>query len=268
MQMDKFSDEVRSGRRPGRRDQRPDRARSSSEVQGLSERFQPVNEGMRNQSIGARADQRGDGADRVEACAADARGAGGVQQGDRPPAAARSRRSTRRSRRSRSEGGGRPCMLSTCLTFQVGRDRLARGRPPRPRGRAARPPAPVGRRPGWLAGVFVYRGRVVPVIDLHRLAGAGECPPHLSSRIILVPAPAAGRRRTPARPAGHAGRRHPRRSPDDGPRRHAPGDGRATDLGPVVADGRGSVRPARPGPAASRDASAARSWRLAAEAAA
>jgi chemotaxis-related protein WspB len=34
--------------------------------------------------------------------------------------------------------------------------------------------------------VFVYRGRVVPVIDLHRLVGAGECPPHLSTRIILV----------------------------------------------------------------------------------
>jgi chemotaxis-related protein WspB len=27
----------------------------------------------------------------------------------------------------------------------------------------------------------------VPVLDLHRLTGAGECPPHLSSRIILVP---------------------------------------------------------------------------------
>jgi chemotaxis-related protein WspB len=37
------------------------------------------------------------------------------------------------------------------------------------------------------AGAFVYRGQVVPVLDLHRLAGAGDCPPHLSSRIILVP---------------------------------------------------------------------------------
>jgi chemotaxis-related protein WspB len=41
----------------------------------------------------------------------------------------------------------------------------------------------------WVAGVFVYRGRVVPVIDLHALAGVGECPPHLSSRIILFPYP-------------------------------------------------------------------------------
>ena len=38
-----------------------------------------------------------------------------------------------------------------------------------------------------LCGLFVYRGKVVPVLDLHRLLDACECPPHLSSRIILVP---------------------------------------------------------------------------------
>ncbi|VTR97588.1 chemotaxis protein : CheW protein OS=Nostoc sp. PCC 7107 GN=Nos7107_1450 PE=4 SV=1: CheW [Gemmata massiliana] len=43
--------------------------------------------------------------------------------------------------------------------------------------------------PPWIAGVFVYRGRVVPVVDLHALAGVGTCPPHLSSRIILFPYP-------------------------------------------------------------------------------
>ncbi|HEY7329269.1 MAG TPA: chemotaxis protein CheW [Gemmataceae bacterium] len=43
--------------------------------------------------------------------------------------------------------------------------------------------------PTNFAGAFVYRGQVVPVIDLHRLAGAGDCPLHLSSRIILVPQP-------------------------------------------------------------------------------
>jgi chemotaxis-related protein WspB len=41
--------------------------------------------------------------------------------------------------------------------------------------------------PPWLAGLFIYRGCAVPVVDLHHLLGAGECPPHLSSRIILVP---------------------------------------------------------------------------------
>jgi chemotaxis-related protein WspB len=76
------------------------------------------------------------------------------------------------------------------LTFQVGGDRLAldvqRVREVIPRVNLQR----VAGAPGWLAGLFVYRGQVVPVIDLHRLLGAGECPPHLSSRIILVVASA------------------------------------------------------------------------------
>jgi chemotaxis-related protein WspB len=75
------------------------------------------------------------------------------------------------------------------LTFQVGPDRVAvdvtRIREVVPRVRLA--PASGG--PPWIAGVFVYRGRVVPVVDLHRLTGAGECPLHLSSRIILLPYP-------------------------------------------------------------------------------
>jgi chemotaxis-related protein WspB len=73
------------------------------------------------------------------------------------------------------------------LTFQIGGDRLAldirRVCEVVPRVRLER----VAGSPDWLAGLFVYRGRVVPVVDLHRLLGAGECPPHLSSRIILVP---------------------------------------------------------------------------------
>lgn len=75
------------------------------------------------------------------------------------------------------------------LTFQIGDDRLAldarRVKEVVPRVRLQG----VAGGPTWLAGVFVYRGRVVPVLDLHRLVGAGECPPHLSSRIILVPYP-------------------------------------------------------------------------------
>jgi chemotaxis-related protein WspB len=76
------------------------------------------------------------------------------------------------------------------LTFQVGNDKVAvdvrRVREVVPRVRLS----PVNDGPHWLAGVFVYRGHVVPVIDLHKLIGAGECPPHLSSRIILLPWPA------------------------------------------------------------------------------
>jgi chemotaxis-related protein WspB len=77
------------------------------------------------------------------------------------------------------------------LTFQVGSDRVAvdvrRVREVVPRVRLA----PVSGGPDWVAGAFVYRGRVVPVIDLHRLAGLGECPAHLSSRIVLLPVPGA-----------------------------------------------------------------------------
>ena len=72
------------------------------------------------------------------------------------------------------------------LIFQVGDQRLAldvrRVREVVPRVPLQRPPTA----PPWHAGVFVYRGAVVPVVDLHRAMGAGECPEHLSSRIILV----------------------------------------------------------------------------------
>jgi chemotaxis-related protein WspB len=126
------------------------------------------------------------------------------------------------------------------LTFQIGDDRLAldarRVKEVVPRVRLQG----VAGGPAWLAGVFVYRGRVVPVLDLHRLAGAGACPPHLSSRIILVPYPpgaddsflgllaaqVADLRRLDV-PA------HPPLSLS------APGQ---PDLGPVLADGNASVR--------------------------
>ncbi|MFM8270818.1 MAG: chemotaxis protein CheW [Gemmata sp.] len=78
-------------------------------------------------------------------------------------------------------------MLS--LVFQVGPDKVAvdvrRVREVVPRVQLTA----VHGAPLWIAGVFVYRGRVVPVVDLHALAGVGECPPHLSSRIILFPYP-------------------------------------------------------------------------------
>lgn len=40
-----------------------------------------------------------------------------------------------------------------------------------------------------VAGNFVYRGRIIPVIDLFHQQGAGECPALLSSRIILFAHP-------------------------------------------------------------------------------
>ena len=56
------------------------------------------------------------------------------------------------------------------LTFEVGSDRVAvdvrRVREVVPWVRLS----PLSGRPSWVAGVFVYRGRVIPVIDLHRLS--------------------------------------------------------------------------------------------------
>ncbi|MBD2448284.1 purine-binding chemotaxis protein CheW [Nostoc sp. FACHB-152] len=40
--------------------------------------------------------------------------------------------------------------------------------------------------PDYFAGVFNYRGQVVPVLDLCQLMSGKPCSQHLSSRIILV----------------------------------------------------------------------------------
>jgi chemotaxis-related protein WspB len=124
------------------------------------------------------------------------------------------------------------------LTFQAGNEKLAldlrRVREVVPRVRLT----PLSGMPEWHAGVFVHRGDVVPVIDLHRLAGAEVCPPHLSSRIVLV-AP----RRAGARLVGLLASQvvATRELPIDG----IAVTGRASDspsFGAVVADGKGVIR--------------------------
>src|SRR5207248_4601981 len=126
--------------------------------------------------------------------------------------------------------------LMLVLTFHIGADRLAldirQVREVVPRVKLQ----PVTGAPPWLAGLLVYRGQVIPVLDLHRLVGAGECPPHLSSRIILVPhrLPGGGERLLGLLAAQVADIRE---VPDGTPAILA-SDGRA-DLGPVVADGPG-----------------------------
>jgi chemotaxis-related protein WspB len=112
------------------------------------------------------------------------------------------------------------------LTFQVGREPLALDiRRVRLR--------PVSGAPDWLAGVFVYRGQAVPVIDLHRLVGGPECPSHLSSRIILVPHDGPGEGRLLgllATQVADIREVHP------GGALSSPAEGRV-GLGPVVVDG-------------------------------
>lgn len=72
------------------------------------------------------------------------------------------------------------------LTFQIGRERLALDTRLVHEVVPRVPLEPVSGGPAWLAGFFIYRGRVVPVVDLHQVTGAGECPQYLSSRIVLV----------------------------------------------------------------------------------
>ncbi|HTB63261.1 MAG TPA: chemotaxis protein CheW [Opitutales bacterium] len=43
--------------------------------------------------------------------------------------------------------------------------------------------------PSFVAGTFVYRGQIVPVIDLQRISSGPPVPPLLSTRIILVRLP-------------------------------------------------------------------------------
>jgi chemotaxis-related protein WspB len=121
------------------------------------------------------------------------------------------------------------------LTFQVGADRMAvdvrRVREVVPRVRLT---AAAGA-PAWVAGEFVYRDRVVPVIDLHRLAGAGECPEHLSSRIILVPRPGRPDDLVGLLATGVADVR-------DLPVRPRDGGETAATFGPAVADGTAVLR--------------------------
>jgi chemotaxis-related protein WspB len=121
------------------------------------------------------------------------------------------------------------------LTFRAGREPVAldirRVREVIPRVRLT----PLTGAPPWLAGVFVYHGRVIPVMDLHRLAGAGDCPAHLSSRIILVPV--AGTDCLIGLLASQVA--DLRELPDGSP--VAPIRG-AVDFGPVVADTGGIIR--------------------------
>ena len=90
--------------------------------------------------------------------------------------------------------------------------------------------------PAWLAGVFIYRGQVVPVVDLHRLIDAGECPPYLSSRIILVAHAVDGAAGLIGLLAAQVADIRDLQPPSQvQPRLAVPGQ---PDLGPVLVDGR------------------------------
>jgi chemotaxis-related protein WspB len=125
------------------------------------------------------------------------------------------------------------------LIFQVGPDKVAvdvrRVREVVPRVRLTA----VQGAPPWIAGMFVYRGRVVPVVDLHALAGVGECPLHLSSRIILFPYPLD----VPDALVGVLATQVAEiREITPGGAQPIPGPAGRSSLGPALADGEGILR--------------------------
>jgi chemotaxis-related protein WspB len=126
------------------------------------------------------------------------------------------------------------------LTFQIGKERVAldvrRILEVVPRVRLERPAGA----PGWLAGAFVYRGQVLPVIDLYQLSGAGPCPAHLSSRIIIVPHTWQGEERLFGLLAAQVADIR-EVNPADGRTARLTEPGRP-DLGPLLADGGGLLR--------------------------
>jgi len=125
------------------------------------------------------------------------------------------------------------------LIFQVGKDKVAvdvrRIREVVPRVQLSA----VNGGPPWMAGVFVYHGRVVPVVDLHKLTGAGECPPHLSSRIILFPWPLDAPESLVGLLATQVADIREVRS---GLVQPIPGEPGKPGLGPALADGQGILR--------------------------
>ena len=126
------------------------------------------------------------------------------------------------------------------LVFQIGSDRLAldvrRIKEVVPRVHLQT----LACSPSWLAGTFVYRGQVVPVLDLHQLAGVGECPLLLSSRIILVPQPGCQEGRLLGLLASHVADLQELEVDSQAlTRLHENG---SPDLGPVLADHGGVLR--------------------------
>ncbi|OWK34736.1 Chemotaxis signal transduction protein [Fimbriiglobus ruber] len=99
---------------------------------------------------------------------------------------------------------------------------------------------PLAGGPRWVAGVFVFRGAVTPVLDLNQLVTGTACPDKLSARIVVVghatddgPAPLGllAERVTELKPLAATGAGSARRQETDGP-----------DLGPLVADADGMLR--------------------------
>jgi chemotaxis-related protein WspB len=83
-------------------------------------------------------------------------------------------------------GAARPAKQSLFLVFRIGNERYALQAIEVAEVLANLPLKPIPRAPEWVAGVFAYRGVVVPVIDLSALTFGQSAQARTSTRLVLV----------------------------------------------------------------------------------
>jgi chemotaxis-related protein WspB len=83
-------------------------------------------------------------------------------------------------------GAARPAKQSLFLVFRIGNERYALQAIEVAEVLANLPLKPIPRAPEWVAGVFAYRGAVVPVIDLSALTFGQPAQARTSTRLVLV----------------------------------------------------------------------------------
>jgi chemotaxis-related protein WspB len=83
-------------------------------------------------------------------------------------------------------GAARPTKQSLFLVFRIGNERYALQAIEVAEVLANLPLKPIPRAPEWVAGVFAYRGAVVPVIDLSALTFGQPAQARTSTRLVLV----------------------------------------------------------------------------------
>ena len=80
----------------------------------------------------------------------------------------------------------KPALQSLFLVFRIGNERYALQAIEVAEVLPRLPLKPIPRAPEWVAGVFAYRGAVVPVIDLSALTFGQPAQTRTSTRLVLV----------------------------------------------------------------------------------
>ena len=83
-------------------------------------------------------------------------------------------------------GAGVPVKQSLFLVFRIGSERFALQATEVAEVLPRLPLKPIAKAPHWVAGVFAYRGAVVPVIDLSALTFGQPAQARTSTRLVLV----------------------------------------------------------------------------------